>query len=73
MIDTLFSGTTAKPLADRLRPQNITDVVGQNHLLSDKAPLMRMIKAQKLTSFILWGPPGCGKTTIARIRFKESI
>ncbi|MBR3913693.1 MAG: replication-associated recombination protein A [Alphaproteobacteria bacterium] len=72
MIDTLFSGTTAKPLADRLRPQNITDVVGQNHLLSDKAPLMRMIKAQKLTSFILWGPPGCGKTTIARILAQET-
>lgn len=72
MNDTLFSGTTIKPLADRLRPQNLNDVVGQDHLLSEKAPLMRMIKAKKLTSFILWGPPGCGKTTIARILAHET-
>ncbi len=69
---TLFSGTTAKPLADRLRPQRLSEVVGQSHLLAEKAPLMRMIKAQKLSSFILWGPPGCGKTTIARILAQET-
>lgn len=72
MNETLFSGTTAKPLADRLRPHRLDEVVGQPQLLSEKAPLMRMIKAQKLSSFILWGPPGCGKTTIARILAQET-
>lgn len=71
-LDTLFSsGFAQKPLADKMRPTKLVDVVGQNHLLSDKAPLMRMIKAQKISSFILWGPPGCGKTTIARILADE--
>ncbi len=72
MNETLFSETTAKPLADRLRPHRLDEVVGQPQLLSEKAPLMRMIKAQKLSSFILWGPPGCGKTTIARILAQET-
>lgn len=72
MTDTLFSKLNGQPLADRLRPHRLSDVVGQNHLLADKAPLMRMIKAKKLTSFILWGPPGCGKTTVARILAQET-
>lgn len=72
MNSTLFSEIAAKPLADRLRPRRLDEVVGQPQLLSEKAPLMRMIKAQKLTSFILWGPPGCGKTTIARILAQET-
>lgn len=63
----LFETLAQKPLADRLRPTHLEEVVGQNHLLGNKAPLARMIQNQKLSSFILWGPPGCGKTTIARI------
>lgn len=67
MQDTLFSGSVKSPLADRLRPDKLEDVVGQEHLTGPDAPLGRMIKSGTITSFILWGPPGCGKTTIARL------
>lgn len=67
MEETLFSQQVKRPLADRLRPQSLTEVVGQNHVVGDDAPLGRMVKAKKITSFVLWGPPGCGKTTIARL------
>ena len=56
-----------RPLADRLRPEKLSDVVGQDHLLAADAPLGRMIAAGRLSSMILWGPPGVGKTTIARL------
>jgi putative ATPase len=56
-----------RPLADRLRPQTLTDVVGQDHLLAAEAPIGRMLGARRLASMILWGPPGVGKTTIARL------
>ncbi len=72
MSNTLFSGLTEKPLADRIRPTTLSEVVGQSHLLGEKAPLMRMIRSGHLSSFILWGPPGCGKTTIARILAQET-
>lgn len=67
MQDTLFSGSVKSPLADRLRPTKLEEVVGQDHIVGENAPLGRMIKSGKITSFILWGPPGCGKTTIARL------
>lgn len=57
----------ARPLADRLRPRTLAEVVGQDHLLGAEAPLGRMLAQGKLVSTILWGPPGCGKTTIARL------
>jgi len=56
-----------RPLADRLRPKTLAEVVGQDHLLGPNAPLGRMISAGRPASMILWGPPGTGKTTIARL------
>jgi putative ATPase len=58
---------STRPLADRLRPAKLSDVVGQDHLLAPSAPLQRMVASGRLSSLILWGPPGVGKTTIARL------
>ena len=71
--DDLFAaGLQAKlastgPLADRLRPRTLDEIAGQRHLLAAGAPLRRLIEADRLSSVILWGPPGTGKTTLARV------
>ena len=56
-----------KPLAERLRPKNLSEYVGQQHLVGDGGIIKRMIEAGRISSFILWGPPGVGKTTLAQI------
>ena len=56
-----------QPLAERLRPQDLDNYIGQKHLVGEKAILRQMIESGHIASFILWGPPGVGKTTLAKI------
>ena len=60
-------GDLEAPLADRMRPQSLDEVIGQNHLFGEKGPLQNMLTSGIFSSIILWGPPGVGKTTIARL------
>ncbi|QDY69864.1 replication-associated recombination protein A [Qingshengfaniella alkalisoli] len=69
---TNSSDHTTRPLADRLRPTNLGDVIGQQHLLEADGPLGGMLERGSLASLILWGPPGVGKTTIARLLAHET-
>src|SRR6185437_749085 len=70
------AGTSApdpsRPLADRMRPRSVEEVVGQQHLLAPGKPLRRAIDSGQLHSLILWGPPGTGKTTLARLIAKRA-
>ena len=71
---TLSDGASLsrRPLADRLRPKTMSDVVGQTQLLGPDAPLSVMLSSGRLSSLILWGPPGVGKTTMARLLARET-
>jgi putative ATPase len=67
-----LSGSAPRPLADRLRPKTLLDVVGQDHLIGPEGALSRMLDSKRLSSIILWGPPGTGKTTIARLLAEDT-
>src|ERR1700734_2267116 len=67
----LFAESNAlKPLAERMRPRTIDEIVGQPRLLGPAAPLRRAIESGNIYSMVLWGPPGCGKTTLALLLAK---
>src|SRR6202158_3624419 len=67
MADLFSTNSPAAPLAERLRPRHIDEVIGQSHLLGEGKPLRLAFQSGKLHSMILWGPPGVGKTTLARL------
>ena len=69
---SLFETHAPRPLADRLRPTSLTEVLGQDHLIGADGPIGRMVASSRMSSMILWGPPGSGKTTIARLLATES-
>ncbi|MEC7792269.1 MAG: replication-associated recombination protein A [Pseudomonadota bacterium] len=66
------TGTAPRPLADRLRPRALSEVIGQQQVLGPDAPLGVMLASNSLSSLVLWGPPGVGKTTIARLLADET-
>ena len=65
-MDSLFSASIT-PLASLLRPESLDTLVGQSHLIGTGKPIRKFIEAGKIPSIILWGPPGCGKTSLARV------
>ena len=71
-VDEPEKAPPGRPLADRLRPKNLGEVVGQEHLTGADGALTRMIASGSLGSMIFWGPPGTGKTTVARLLAGET-
>jgi len=65
--DAPSAADAKRPLAERMRPDRLEDFVGQEHILGPEKPLRRQIERDELSSVILWGPPGVGKTTLAKL------
>ena len=69
---SLFETFENEPLASRMRPRDLSEFVGQEHLLGEGKILRKIIESDHITSMIFWGPPGVGKTTLARIIAKKT-
>ncbi len=67
LFDSLENNNKQVPLAELMRPKNLEDYLGQTKVISPNSPFYKLLMAKRLFSFILWGPPGCGKTTLARL------
>ena len=67
LFSSIPSPKAVSPLAEQMRPQQLVDVIGQDHLLGSEGALNYLLSLPKLSSLILWGPPGCGKTTLAQL------
>lgn len=72
LFQTVAQANATRPLPDRLRPQLLDEIIGQEHLTGPEGPIRQMLEQSRLASMILWGPPGCGKTTLAGILAKQS-
>ena len=67
LFDSLENNNKQVPLAELMRPKNLEDYLGQTGVINPNSPFYKLLMAKRLFSFILWGPPGCGKTTLARL------
>src|SRR3989339_47389 len=72
LFDVLEEQNKQIPLAEILRPKTLSEFLGQQNIVKENSAILNLLKSGRLFSLILWGPPGCGKTTLARIIAKET-